>query len=265
MGAMSGANGALGADLYNRQLHPEEKTLAKYIADQSNGQYTQAEVEDQMRIMGVCVNGGCVAPGVAEELNGRAPTDLGAKWINTGLTDENGNPLIIEALPEPNQALQTFIMENYNSATPGQVPSQFTYQPSPTQIDLGSVKSTTAAVADFGATQLDRTSAVATAFAAAGRPIPYISVPASSIAVWASAGSWLLNGVQQAVSPDLGNYSVSTLIGQIIGAMTANYPMAAPVINEFGNITSNSAQAQSAQNWANTQWSKLKGSPSEKN
>jgi filamentous hemagglutinin len=31
---MSGANGALGADLYNRQLHPEEK---KAIADKANG------------------------------------------------------------------------------------------------------------------------------------------------------------------------------------------------------------------------------------
>ena len=97
VGGGVGATTAANVDLYNRQLHPEEKTQAKYIADQSNGLYTQAEVEDQMRIMGVCVNGGCVAPGVAEELNGRAPTDLGAKWINTGLTNENGNPLIIQA------------------------------------------------------------------------------------------------------------------------------------------------------------------------
>ncbi|MGF6880017.1 hypothetical protein [Paraburkholderia sp. MM5477-R1] len=121
------------------------------------------------------------------------------------------------------------------------------------------MRDTTGAMAGFGATQLDRTSAIATTLAAAGSPIPYLSIPAEGIAVGASVGSWLLNGIQQAASPNFGNYAVSTAIGQVTGAMTGRYPLAAPVINEFGNITGNSGQAQSAQDWVNTQWSKLKG------
>ncbi|WP_152601746.1 hypothetical protein [Burkholderia paludis] len=37
---------------FNRQLHLEEKTLAKQLAARSKGKYTQAQIEDQMRIMG---------------------------------------------------------------------------------------------------------------------------------------------------------------------------------------------------------------------
>jgi filamentous hemagglutinin len=40
LGAMSGASGALNADLYNRQLHPDEK---KAIADKANGDKTEQD------------------------------------------------------------------------------------------------------------------------------------------------------------------------------------------------------------------------------
>ncbi|URV29256.1 hypothetical protein [Burkholderia gladioli] len=33
-----------------------------------------------------------MAPGTSEALNGRAPSDPGAGWLNTGLSNENGNP-----------------------------------------------------------------------------------------------------------------------------------------------------------------------------
>ncbi|WP_207005736.1 hypothetical protein [Trinickia mobilis] len=38
-------------------MHPEEKTLAKQLVDKSDGKYTPAQIEEQMRIMGVSVNG----------------------------------------------------------------------------------------------------------------------------------------------------------------------------------------------------------------
>ncbi|HEY4297367.1 MAG TPA: hypothetical protein VGM85_12915 [Paraburkholderia sp.] len=47
VGGGVGATTAANVDLYNRQLHPEERTLAKDIAEKSNGQYTQAQVEDR--------------------------------------------------------------------------------------------------------------------------------------------------------------------------------------------------------------------------
>ncbi|MEM5399334.1 hypothetical protein [Paraburkholderia unamae] len=55
-------------------------------------------MEDQLRLMGLSsADGSSVLPGTAEELNGRTPTDPGAKWIDTGLTNANGNPLVIQA------------------------------------------------------------------------------------------------------------------------------------------------------------------------
>jgi hypothetical protein len=63
---------AMNTDRYNRQLHPDEKTLAKQIADKSGGQYTQSQVEDQLRIMGVSVNGTSES-GAPATLIGRTP------------------------------------------------------------------------------------------------------------------------------------------------------------------------------------------------
>ncbi|WP_321945781.1 hemolysin [Paraburkholderia sp. J10-1] len=272
-GAAAGGAGAFSSsdvDRYNRQLHPEEKTLAKQLADKSGGKYTQAQIEDQMRIMGVSDNGTSES-GAPTTLIGPAPTDSGAKWISGGTT-ANGQPILTQVTAQADPALQSYILSNYNSASSGQVPSQFTYQQTGSgsmnvtgpftkfdQSDAQFVRSTAGSVAGFGATQLDRTAAFATAFEAAGSPIPYVSVSAGTIAVGATFGSWLLNGVQQAATPNTGNYAVSTAIGQMTGALSNRYPVAAPVINEFGNITSNSGQAQNAQEWVNKNWSKLIG------
>ncbi|WP_186108417.1 hypothetical protein [Burkholderia gladioli] len=53
-----------------------------------------------------------VAPGTSEELNGRVPSDPGAGWLNTGLSNENGNTLIIQVMSVANPALQDFIIKN---------------------------------------------------------------------------------------------------------------------------------------------------------
>ncbi|MGF6373989.1 filamentous hemagglutinin [Paraburkholderia sp. RAU6.4a] len=270
IGGNAGAVSGYNVDRFNRQLHPEEKTLAKQLADKSGGKYTEAQIEDQMRIMGVTVNG-TYETGTATTLIGQVPTDSGAQWIGAPATSD-GQTVLAQKTVQADSQLQSYILANYNSASPGGVPSQFSYQQSGSssvnitgpftkfdQSDAQFMRDTTGAMAGFGATQLDRTSAIATTLAAAGSPIPYLSIPAEGIAVGASVGSWLLNGIQQAASPNFGNYAVSTAIGQVTGAMTGRYPLAAPVINEFGNITGNSGQAQSAQDWVNTQWSKLKG------
>jgi len=270
-------------DIYNRQLHPEEKTLAQQIAAKSGGTYTAAQVEDQMRIMGATVNG-TVENGAPDTLIGQKPTDAGAGWLSAGLTAD-GKPILTQTNAAVDPQLQAYIVNNYASAAPGAVPSIVSgYTASPTQPQIGPQYGTNglnagtmcpkgdcgmayktpsqqqvADTAGFGATQLDRASAMATALAAAGLPIPYVSVPAEAVAVWASAGSWFLNGVQQAASPNFGGYTVSNGISQVTGAITARYPIAAPIFNEFGNTTSNRGAAQNAQDWINTQWGILKG------
>ncbi|KFX63431.1 hypothetical protein [Paraburkholderia fungorum] len=113
-------------DRFNRQLHPEEKTLAKQIADKSGGQYTQAQVEDQLRIMGVSVSG-TYESGAPTTLIGQAPTDSGAQWISGG-TAADGKPILTQVTAQADPQLQSYILANYNSASPGGVPSQFSYQ-----------------------------------------------------------------------------------------------------------------------------------------
>ncbi|SIT45089.1 Filamentous haemagglutinin family outer membrane protein [Paraburkholderia piptadeniae] len=282
VGGGAGAVTAANVDRYNRQLRPQEKTLAKQIADKSGGKYTQDQVEDQLRIMGMCSNGTCQS-GAPDTLIGQEPTDSGAKWAYAGTTSD-GKPIRTQLTVAVDPQLQSFIMASYNTVAPGNAPSAMTYIPSPIQQktgpqgttmntagsicpkgDCGVANSTVGApsrqqiadAAGFGAAQADRVSAMATALAASGTPIPYVSVPAESVAIGASATSWLLNGVQQIATPDVGSYSISNAISQVTGAMMSAYPLAAPIINEFGSITSNSGAAQSAQDWVNAVWAKV--------
>lgn len=70
-------------DRFNRQLHVDanphrdERTLAKQLAEHSDGKYTQKQIEDQMRIMGVMVDGKHQS-GAPATLVGEEPNDLGA-------------------------------------------------------------------------------------------------------------------------------------------------------------------------------------------
>jgi len=205
--------------------------LARDIAEKSNGLYTQAQVEDQMRIMGMCVNGGCVSPGVGEELNGRTPTDPGARWISTGLTNADGNSLVIQALPDANPALQAYIMANYNSATPGQVPSQFTYQPSPTQVDWSAVRNTAADMAGTISTNAGRIGATAGAAVA----IPGLHQPgAVTVATGAAVASLTAEAVAQILRPDpIGMFKDNFLIGIPARALSVRFPVLGPIVNEM--------------------------------
>jgi hypothetical protein len=104
-----------------------EKTLAKQLADKSGGQYTQAQVEDQLRIMGVSVSvNGTNESGAPTTLIGQMPTDAGAQWISAGTTAD-GKPILTQVMAQADPQLQSYILANYNSTSPGQVPSQFTY------------------------------------------------------------------------------------------------------------------------------------------
>jgi filamentous hemagglutinin len=71
-------------DRYNRELnvdknpHRDERMLARQIAEGSDGKYTQAQVEDQMRIMGVTIDGKHQS-GAPATLVGEEPKDPGAQ------------------------------------------------------------------------------------------------------------------------------------------------------------------------------------------
>ncbi|AOK07912.1 hypothetical protein WK25_26025 [Burkholderia latens] len=116
-GALTGA----AADRFNRQLYEDgkakEKTLAKQLAEKSKGRYTQAQIEDQMRIMGGSI-GGDRESGAPATLVGTMPTDSGAKWHYAGHTDD-GKPIWTQITVRPNAELQSYILANSASAQNG--------------------------------------------------------------------------------------------------------------------------------------------------
>ncbi|SMG61307.1 hypothetical protein SAMN06265784_12089 [Paraburkholderia susongensis] len=125
VGGTAGASTGTSVDLYNRQLDPKEKTLAQQLVDASGGQYTVAQIENQLRQMDMSNNGTTVS-GAPATLVGQTPTDSGAQWISAGTT-ANGQSILTQITAPSNAALQSYILANYNSVSPGQVPSEFTY------------------------------------------------------------------------------------------------------------------------------------------
>uniref|UniRef100_UPI0016408B1F hemagglutinin repeat-containing protein n=1 Tax=Burkholderia gladioli TaxID=28095 RepID=UPI0016408B1F len=259
VGGESGAFSGYNVDRFNRQLHTEEKALAKQLAEKSKGEYTQAQIEDQMRIMGVSdARDGAVAPGTSEELNGRAPSDPSAGWLNTGLSNENGNPLIIQVMLEANPALQNFIMENYNSAAQGQVPSTYTYAPTPVGLDVwGAVANAAGSVS----TAAGRFGAVT----AAGATMPSPYAPGLATAAYvATVTGMVADAVVQVVKPDVGKYWTNSGGAMISDRLSTKYPLATPIINEAANNFNGSRLSQSIQDFINSSWARIVNQPENK-
>ncbi|MEB0141013.1 MULTISPECIES: hypothetical protein [unclassified Undibacterium] len=119
-GGVSGAGMGLVVDANNRQLHSEEKILAKHLAKQSNGKYTQAQIEDQMRGMSMKINGVTEA-GTPDVIIG---TNLGdGTWLKAGTTSD-GQPIFMQQISTEDTALRTYIV---NNTTHGEIPSSITY------------------------------------------------------------------------------------------------------------------------------------------
>jgi len=88
----------LNIDRFNRQLHPDERTLAKQLAEKSGVKYT-----DQMRIMNGLIVGDRESGG--DTFVGQVPTDSGARWQCAGTT-ENGKPILTQITAPPLQLPQ---------------------------------------------------------------------------------------------------------------------------------------------------------------
>ncbi|WP_341317437.1 hemagglutinin repeat-containing protein [Paraburkholderia sp. IMGN_8] len=262
-GALAGAGAAIDNERFNRQLHPEEKTLAKQIADKSGGKYTQAQVEDQFRIMGVSVNGTSES-GAPTTLIGQTPTDSGAQWISAGTTAD-GKPILTQVTAQGDPQLQSYILANYNSASSGQVPSQFTYALTGNsgsinltgpftkfdQSDADYMRNTTADTASMISTNAGRFSALTAA--GAQIPSPY-SAGLAGAAYAAAVAGFGADVVAQLVKPDVGQYAVSGVTGLISGELSDRVPGLGPAINETANTFNNSKAGQKTQDSLNNYW-----------
>ncbi|MCP2087409.1 UNVERIFIED_ORG: hypothetical protein J2Y81_003426 [Paraburkholderia sediminicola] len=241
-------------------MHPQEKTLAQQLAAASSGQYTEAQIEDQMRIMGVSVNG-AYEPGTASTLIGQMPTDSGARWMASPQT-AGGQPVLTQITAQPNSQLQAYIMANYNSVAPGGVPSAMTYTPTPPQPQYGSQGISTGSsagticpngncgvsygsiptqqqmsdAAGTASAQLGVVSATAAAVAARTAAEPYIAEPAAAFSITTGAVSFMLGGVQQMLKPNVGQYlTEGVAIGYGTYVLGNAYPLLGPVITQLGN------------------------------
>ncbi|TDN69873.1 hemagglutinin repeat-containing protein [Paraburkholderia sp. BL10I2N1] len=267
VGGNAGAFSGYNVDLYNRQLHPEEKTLAKQLADKSGGKYTEAQVEDQMRQMGVSVNGQ-IESGAAATLIGQAPTDMGAQWIGSPSTSD-GQTVLTQRLAPADPQLQAYILANYNSASPGGIPSQFTYAlPSGnsgssgvtgpfTQFnsaDANFVRNTTADAASMVSTNAGRFGSAT----AAGAEIPSPYSPALGAAAFAATIAGIsADAIAQIAKPNIGQYTYGGVLS--LGAQVASdrIPLASPAINETVNALNNSPYSANIVNWLNNQWDSI--------
>ncbi|MFM0162341.1 hemagglutinin repeat-containing protein [Paraburkholderia sediminicola] len=257
LGGDAGAFSGYNVDRFNRQLHPEEKTLAKQIADKSGGQYTQAQVEDQLRIMGVSVNGANES-GTPTTLIGQAPTDSGAQWISGG-TAADGKPVLTQITAQADPQLQSYILANYNSTSPGQVPSQLTYARTGNsgsinltgpftkfdQSDVNFMRNTTADTASMVSANAGRIgSAAATA---AALPTPYTPIY-EGIAFGATVTGWAADFAAQMARPNPGAYVAGSVVDLTLGGVANKYPLAGTFFTEFGAWIKNTTTFNDASN-----------------
>ncbi|WP_405124067.1 DUF637 domain-containing protein [Pseudomonas sp. M20] len=86
----TGAQIAMNATTFNRQLHPEEKALARRLAAESNGKYTVEQIEAQLRLS--FVKGTKIGPGSDIVATQEGMYDPDGNWLplgNSGLFVQN--------------------------------------------------------------------------------------------------------------------------------------------------------------------------------
>ncbi|WP_227743797.1 hemolysin [Burkholderia gladioli] len=274
VGGESGAFSGYNVDRFNRQLHPEEKTLAKQLADKSKGKYTQAQIEDQMRIMGVSVNG-IDESGTPATLVGTTPADMGAQWIGAPATAD-GKMVLTQKTATANLELQSYIVANADSAAPSQVPSQFSYDRSTgsgagfnltgpftkfDQSDANYVKGTTADTASM----VSNTAGWISSTAATGAAVPSPFAPAFGTIVYGATVVGIgADAVSQLVSPNAGQYTYEgalALGGQVVGD---KIPIASLVINGTSEVIKKQPFSTTIGNWVGQQLNSIFGPSAEK-
>jgi hypothetical protein len=137
----------VSADLYNRQLHPEEKTQAQKIADDAKARgitnpdgsaITVDQIENAMRYADNKQYGEFSTSGVAVPLNSNTPASAVYDTANMQLTNDSSGSYLVQDLSSvapPSTTLQSLIQQEtgganspytwgtYSSGSPSGVPS----------------------------------------------------------------------------------------------------------------------------------------------
>ncbi|GMG92285.1 hemolysin [Cupriavidus metallidurans] len=283
VGGGSGAATAANVDRFNRQLHPDEKMLAQKMAAKSNGKYTAEQIEAQMRLSNVVdMNGTVLEYGTPDQIDAvtTKPTDTGVQW-----TSITGTTQIREIQAQPDAGFIAYIQAQRRTMQ-GDVPytsrmdfsnvPKVSYSPGllstakcgggqtdcaaglPTPYSAEEVARRRVQVADaasnFG-TQTGRLGAAAGAIAASS-PNPVVSTTAGTISFVSTVASVIAGGVEQLARPDVGQYLGEGALGATGYFLGERYPMAGPVINEFGEGIKATGAMDNIKAWINKGWNR---------
>ncbi|WP_241052890.1 hemagglutinin repeat-containing protein [Achromobacter xylosoxidans] len=117
VGGVSGAGAALSADMFNRQLHPDEKELAKNLAREAKNvgyDVTVEQIETQLRRMDVTLLDGETHAGTAAVVIGDDGIfDKATNFVLVGRA-EDGRNIWMEVPSPADRQLQEFIVANAN-------------------------------------------------------------------------------------------------------------------------------------------------------
>lgn len=254
---------AQNAAVNNRALHASERALAQELASRSNGHYTAAQIEEQMRLMGNTA---------FNEVPNQSAVATNAEAIATlndqdpGMPQATDGKTAVEIPGQANTALQQFIISNTTEAAsyiPGVSPyvaSNFslnkpatTNTPAPMATaacangDFSCIsgvgvqqnaplsqqaRDAIAATAAAASRQAGVVAAGATAAAAAGSP--QVKPIAGAVAVGATAIGLGADAVEQLMHPDIKRvFRDQLLLGVPADVLTQRYPLFAPIINEI--------------------------------
>ncbi|CAG9168486.1 hypothetical protein LMG23992_01153 [Cupriavidus laharis] len=283
VGGGSGASMAANVDRYNRQLHPDEKQLAKKMAANSGGKYTTEQIEAQMRLSDrVDMNGKVLEYGTPDQINAATTkqTDGGVTWTSVA-----GTTQIREVQAQPDAGIIAYI-QSQQKTMQGDVPytsrldfgnvSKTSNSPGTlptakcgagqancaaglpagyTQQEITQRRTDVADMASYVGTQAGRIGATSAAIAV-GSPNPVVAATAGAIAGAATTTGLAAGAVEQIVRPDVGQYTAENLLGLGGYYLGERFPMAGPVINEAGEAIKATNTMNSVKAWINEQWTK---------
>ncbi|MCY1329891.1 adhesin HecA family repeat [compost metagenome] len=281
VGGGSGAATAANVDRYNRQLHPDERTLAKRMAANSQGKYTVEQIEAQMRLSDrVDMSGNVLESGNPDQIDAATtkPYDSGAQWVSVAGTTQirevqaQGGSEIIAYIQSQQKSIQGDVAytssQDYRhvtkySGSPGQLPTAKCgagqgdctagFPKAMSDKELNDRRENFADGAGWAGQQAGRIASAATAAAA----IPGAHVPlADGVSVMATAANYALTVLQQAVRPNAGSLAADTVaagVGEAANAIPGYGKLLAPVVNE-------AVEAGKASDWSNDAQKKINDS-----
>ncbi|MCL6557183.1 MAG: DUF637 domain-containing protein [Burkholderiales bacterium] len=129
---VTAAQAATNEAVNNRQLHRDERRLAARLARESGGRYTQAEIEDAMRLLGNREKGETVATGMVVKVSNweKEIYDSRAKWR----AGEDGQSLI-QVLPEVDAELIAYVQRQTGGWESPYAPRLYVLPPAPAKAD----------------------------------------------------------------------------------------------------------------------------------